>query len=350
MVPNGETYAGMAHHKVHDTSWTEAPMLPHLDPRPRALYAPSTAATLNLAAAAAQGARLFKPYDSAFSARLLKAAQKAWAAARKYPDLLAPSIYFDGGGNYGDSDVSDEFYWAATELYLTSGDKTYLSIVQKSPHWRDDVFTRGGHGAFDWASVAGLARLHLALYGKGILPGKDWNEVKASVIAAAQSLVAMQKMQPFGQMYHPENGRYDWGSNHLILQNMIVVSAAYDLDHRPEFLQSVRESMDYILGRNVMNISYVTGYGSLYSKNQHSRWFARQLDDSLPNPPPGSLAGGPNSSLVDEISRQKLKDCAPQQCYLDDINAYGSNEMTINWNAPLVYIANFLADTAAGGP
>lgn len=345
VAPHGEPFAGMVHHKVHDTNWTGLPMLPHNDPQPRALYAPSTAATLNLAAAAAQGYRLFKKYDEPFSTQLLTSAKQAWSAAQAHPDIIAPAANFDGGGAYGDDDISDEFYWAGAELYLATGDKAYLSAIRSSPHWRGDVFSRGGHGAFDWANVAGLARLHLALYGSKLLEKEDGEEVRASVISAAQHFIERQKKEPFGQIYRPDNGRYDWGSNHSVLQNMIVMSAAYDLSHKQEYLDSVRESMDYLLGRNAMNISYVTGYGTGFSKNQHSRWFAHQIDPSLPNPPPGSLAGGPNSSLVDDVSKQKLAGCAPQQCYLDDIEAYGSNEITINWNAALVYIANFLDNT-----
>lgn len=347
MVPDDDDYAGMVHHKVHDTSWTAAPMLPHLDPEPRALYAPSTAATLNLAAAAAQGSRLFKTYDKAFSAALLESARKAWTAAQKYPAIFAPPAS-DGGGAYDDVDVSDEFYWAAAELYLATGEKDYLSVLKNSPHWSGDVFVKEGHGAFDWAGTAGLGRLHLALYGKSLLPEKGWKEIAASVVAAAKTFLALQSKEPFGQIYHPENGKYDWGSNHLILQNMIVVSAAYDLSPEPAFLEGVRESMDYILGRNAMNMSYITGYGIIFSRNQHSRWFANQLDDTLPNPPPGSLAGGPNSHLDDKVSLARLGNCPAQQCYIDDIDAYSTNEMTINWNAPLVYIAGFLSDTAMG--
>ncbi|MCX8281922.1 glycoside hydrolase family 9 protein [Phyllobacterium sp. 0TCS1.6C] len=345
VVPDGEPLAGMVHHKVHDTQWTGPPMLPHLDPKARALYAPSTAATLNLAAAAAQGARLFQRHDPAFAAILRKAAEKAWAAARRHPAIYAPSVYFEGGGNYGDGDVSDEFYWAAAELYLATGGASYLAALRQSPHWAGDVFDRGGHGAFDWAGTAGLARLHLALYGKRRLPAGDHADIRQSVIAAADRLLALQETEPFGQPYRPDNGQYDWGSNHLILQNMIVVSAAYDLTRKPIYLQGVRRGMDYLLGRNPMNLSYVTGYGTFYAKNQHSRWFAHQVEPSLPHPPPGSLAGGPNSSLVDEIARERLNGCVAQLCYVDDINAFGSNEITINWNAPLAYIASFLADT-----
>lgn len=342
MVPDGQPLAGMVHHKVHDTKWTEVPMLPHLDPYLRALHRPSTAATLNLAAVAAQGARLFAPYDRDFAQRLLAAGRKAWLAAAAHPLLFAPgSDGLQGGGDYGDDDVTDEAYWAAAELYITTGETRYLEALKASPHWAAPVFSAAG--AFDWRSVAGLGRLDLALYGDKL--AKDNKAmVMTSVVSAARSFLALQAKEPFGHIYRPANNRYDWGSNQLILQNLIVVSAGYDLTGELPFLNGVREGMDYIFGRNAMNMSYVTGYGSVFAHNQHSRWYAHQADGALPNPPAGTLAGGPNSTLVDDVARARLKGCRPQTCYIDDIMAWGTNEMTINWNAPLVYIASFLAD------
>jgi endoglucanase len=55
----------------------------------RYLYYPTTAATLNLAATAAQAARLWKTIDPAFSARCLDAARRAFAAAKRNPDIYA---------------------------------------------------------------------------------------------------------------------------------------------------------------------------------------------------------------------------------------------------------------------
>lgn len=342
MVPDGEPLAGMVHHKIHDTAWTAAPMLPGDDPQPRALYRPSTAATLDVAAVAAQGARLFAEHNPTFSARLLSAARKAWVAANANPALLAPkSDGFGGGGDYDDDSISDELFWAATELYLTTGNGEYLKTLRASPLWEADVFSPGG--AFNWRDVAGFARLQLALYGKA-LPAADREAIGSSVVSAAQRLLSAQRAESFGIVYRPENRRYDWGSNQLMLQNIVVLSAAYDLSGDRVFLDGAREGMDYILGRNALGLSYITGYGSRSPQNQHSRWYARQRDPQLPNPPVGSLAGGPNSTFVDDIARERLRGCAPQTCYVDDIEAYGSNEIAINWNAPLVYVASFLAD------
>ena len=43
----------------------------------------------------------------------------------------APLDQNKGGGPYGDTEVSDEFYWAACELYITTGDKTYYDELMK---------------------------------------------------------------------------------------------------------------------------------------------------------------------------------------------------------------------------
>lgn len=342
MVPDGEPLAGMVHHKIHDTEWTSPPMLPSEDPKPRALHRPSTAATFDVAAVAAQASRLFAKDNPTFAAKLLSAARKAWVAANANPVLLAPkSDGNSGGGDYDDDDVSDELYWAATELFLTTGDAKYLDVLRASPHWSGDVLPPSG--AFHWRNVAGFARLQLALYGEA-LPKADLDMVRRTVLTAARSFLPLQAAEPFGQIYRPGNHQYDWGSNQLILQNIIVLSAAFDLSGEKTFLNAARESMDYLLGRNAMAMSYITGYGARSPQNQHSRWYAHQLDPALPNPPVGSLAGGPNSTPVDAIAKERLKGCAPQTCYVDDIEAYGSNEITINWNAPLVYVASFLAD------
>ena len=109
--------SGMAHHKMHDNQWTPLPTDPSQDPKRRELHRPSTAASLNLAATAAMGARIFSKFDSAFSQRCLTAARTSYAAAKRHPAILAPGTDWDlGGGAYSDDDVSDEFYWAAAEM------------------------------------------------------------------------------------------------------------------------------------------------------------------------------------------------------------------------------------------
>ncbi|NUS07422.1 MAG: glycosyl hydrolase family 5 [Nonomuraea sp.] len=335
-VPDGKPYAGMAHHKVHDQNWTGLPLLPHLDPQKRELHPPSTAATLNLAATAAQAARLYAPYDAEFAAENLKAARKAWAAAKANPAKLADPNDGVGGGAYNDNDVTDEFYWAAAELYITTGEKEFKDFVLASPHHTGDIWRERG---FDWGNVAQLGRLDLATVPND-LPGRD--KVRESVVAGADKYLAIQRAHPYGLPYNPAD--FDWGSNNLVLNNMVVMAIAYDLTGQEKYRAAVREGMDYVLGRNALNISYVTGYGEVHSQNQHSRWYSHQLDHALPHPPKGSLAGGPNSSIQDPVAQRLLQGCKPQFCYVDDIESWSTNELTINWNSPLAWVSAFLAD------
>ena len=147
----------------------------------------------------------------------------------------------------------------------------------------------------------------------------------------------------FRLLFRPEDG-YGWGSNQSVIQNMIVVATAYDITGQRRYLQAVRESMDYILGRNALGISYVTGYGTTYAHRQFSFMFANATDTFYPPPPKGALAGGPNSSPADDYAIKQLAGCAPQACYVDDSRSFSTNEIAINWNAPLTWIASFLAD------
>ncbi|HEX6683557.1 MAG TPA: glycoside hydrolase family 9 protein [Candidatus Limnocylindrales bacterium] len=342
-VPAGKPLAGMAHHKIHDNNWTGLPMMPHLDPMLRELHPPSTAATLNLAAVAAQGARLFAPYDRAYAARSLAAAKAAWVAAKANPERYASPADGNGGGAYDDVNATDEFYWAAAELFITTGDREFRDFVLNSPHHSGDIFTPRG---FDWQWVAPLGRLQLATVPNN-LPQRS--QVRKSVVEAADRYLAAQGNHAYGLTYTPNNGVFDWGSNNLVLNNLVVVATAADLTGDERFTQGVARGMDYILGRNALNISYVTGYGTVSSQNQHSRWYAHQLNPDLPHPPPGALAGGPNSSIQDPLAQRKLAGCVGQFCYIDDIESWSTNELTINWNSPLSWVTSFLAKPAVKG-
>ena len=335
-VPAGQKLAGMAHHKIHDAGWTGLPTDPAADTQQRFLKPPSTAATLNLAAAAAQGARVFEAYDKAYAAKLLNAARTAFAAAQANPKVYAPDSDSTGGGAYGDTDVDDEFYWAAAELYITTGEKKFADFVTASPVHKSDVFA----SAFDWRAVGALGRLDLATIDNKL---PDRERVRESVIAGADKFLATMSSQAYGQAYAP-NGGYDWASNSQMLNNLAVVGTAFDLTGEAKYRDGVLSGMDYIFGRNALNQSYVTGYGEKASKNQHSRWYANQIDPKLPNPPRGTLAGGPNSQLQDEVASAALKGCKPQLCYIDDIKSWSTNELTINWNASLSWVASFAAD------
>jgi endoglucanase len=124
----------------------------------------------------------------------------------------------------------------------------------------------------------------------------------------------------------------------------MMLALAHDFTGDDEFRNAAIDAMDYILGRNPLDRSYVSGYGERPMRNPHHRFWAPSADAALPPPPPGALSGGPNSTNpADEVAKELVdKGCAPQTCWADDMRAYALNEVAINWNAPLVWVATYL--------
>jgi endoglucanase len=250
--------------------------------------------------------------------------------------------------------VSDEFFWAESELFITTGTRQYLEKLTKSPHFREFP-TRLLHedGSFDgegvtssmtWQSTAALGWISLAQV-PSHLPEADRARLRAALVAAADFYLEVIEREgyrlPLGL---GENKKYPWGSNSFVLNNMVVLSLSYDITHERKYAEGVVQGMDYLLGRNPMVQSYVTGHGSNPLTQPHHRFWANSKDSRFPKPPPGAVSGGPNSSLQDPQTRLSglSKSLPPQKCFVDHIDAWSVNEVAINWNAPLAWCAVFL--------
>ncbi len=330
---------GMAHHKVADEKWTALPMPPHLDPERRVLFPPTTAATLNLAAVAAQCGRTWRAVDPAFADRCRRAAERAYAAAKRNPTVYAIAD-FPGSGGYGDDELSDEFYWAAAELYLLTGDRRYERDLRASPHFGADRAAE-----FAWPAVATLGTISL-LTAPSALSAADLARLRAGVVATADARLADRDRVGYMVPYAPRGGGYPWGSNSSVLNGAMLLALAHDLTGNRRYRDAVTDAIDYVLGRNPLDRSYISGHGARPMRNPHHRFWANQLDPKLPLPPPGVLSGGPNStSMGDPVAAELKGKCAPQTCWVDDARSYTMNEVAINWNAPLVWVATWLDGT-----
>lgn len=340
-APEGTKYAGMVHHKMHSAKWTGIPTPPHEDKEPRYLRPVGTAATLNMVAAAAQAARIFKTIDPAFSQKCLKAAERGWAAAKKFPNIVAEGMV-EGGGAYGDSTFEDEWYWAAAELFVTTGDAKYKGEFEKLPHnGRIPLNAGGGTSSMAWDTVSALGKISLA-----VVPSKlskaEVDAQRKQIIDAANHYLAVLAKRGYRVPMESES-TYPWGSNSFVLNNMVIMGLAYDFTKDKKYINGVVDAMDYILGRNPKVQSYVTGWGERALHNPHHRFWARQKDPKLPEAPPGAVSGGPNSSLQDPYAKAAgLPGCPPQKCFIDHIESWSTNEITINWNAPFAWALAFL--------
>ncbi|HEX6198156.1 MAG TPA: glycoside hydrolase family 9 protein [Jiangellaceae bacterium] len=342
-VPDGQPQAGMAHHKIHDESWTGLPTLPHEDSQQRYLAPPSTAATLNLAAVAAQCARVWSGIDSSFAAECLESAETAYSAAQANPGIIADPNDGQGGGAYSDQNLDDEFYWAAAEMYATTGEQQYRDDLISHERYLGESF--GTRGA-DWGNTGLLGDITLALVPNG-LPSGDVTALRADFVSFGDTLLGLIDGQGYPAPYREQRQGglwYDWGSNNLLLNNAVVLALAADFSGADGYRDGVFATLDYMMGRNPLNQSYISGYGEQAATNVHHRFWANQNDPSLPSAPPGVLAGGPNTGLNDPLAQQELSGCAPQKCYLDHIDSWSTNEVTINWNSVLSWVAVWAAD------
>ena len=120
-----------------------------------------------------------------------------------------------------------------------------------------------------------------------------------------------------------------------------MTALAYDFTGNSIYLDSVSEAMDYILGRNAMDKSYVSGYGERPLENPHHRFWGNQPANGFPPPPPGAISGGPNGQPSDPAAEAVAGNPTAKR-YIDDIGSYSTNEVAINWNAPLTWVSAYL--------
>ena len=322
---------GLVHHKVHSKSWPGDAIYPHEFTQERYLYPPSTGATLNVAAVGAYCARLWREIDAAFSERCLTAAQNAWEAALRHDNIYAYSN-FDGGGPYADKGYLDEFYWAAQELAITTHHSHYIQAAQD---YKSKIGTQ------KQAQQPSFSSTHLL----GTLSKQN----PLDIGRAADLILSETPKEPLHIPYNEDS--YRWGSNSELANRAIILGHAYKLTKNIKYRNGVIHLMDYLLGRNPLGQSYISGYGEQSYVNPHHRHWSHKLRDGAHIVPPGVLSGGPNNdNMSDPIATHQIGKCAAQTCWTDHYTAWTQNEITINWNAPLVWIASFLDETAPPNP
>ena len=143
-------------------------------------------------------------------------------------------------------------------------------------------------GSFNWAHVAALGNLSMALNTEK-MGTQAKEQLTKSISDAADYYEELTEKQGYGQPYEPgtinykiDKHGYIWGSNSFIMNNNIVMAYAYELTGDDDYLDGVVSGMDYILGRNPMDYSYVTGYGTHAVENPHHRWWSYQADSTFP--------------------------------------------------------------------
>jgi endoglucanase len=286
----------------------------------------TTAATLDFAASMAHASRVFAAFEAqrpGLSARMLAAARRAWDWAQAHPREFYRQPPDIRTGGYEDEQLADEFAWAGVELWVSTGEARYRPDLEQL------AIANPG-----WGDVKGLAWVTLG-QNAGRLSQNDNVVVKARIMRFAQEHTAL--WQASAWRLGVRGADHVWGSNAAFLNQALMLVQAYRLSPRPEVLAAAQSLLDLVLGRNPLGQSMVTGFGAKPPLHPHHR---PSEADGVVDPVPGFLVGGPNPG------QQDAKGCpvpyaskAPALSYLDHFCSYASNEVAINWNAPLVYVA-----------
>jgi endoglucanase len=288
----------------------------------------SSCATGDFAAVTAIAARAYKPFQAEYAAKCMRAARQAWAWLDKNPDVLFRNPQGVGTGEYGDRNCADERLWAAAELYRSSGDESFHKyFLDHYVEFRSSIRAVGPQG---WPNVAPLA-LWTYVLGKGS-NAEAAAAIRGDSLRAADEIVA--RTADNGYRISMTERDYGWGSNSGAANYGVQLLVANALRSDKRYFQAALENLHYLLGRNTFSLSWVTQVGANAFKNPHHR--PSGADDRA-EPWPGLLSGGPNRSRQDPAMK-KLPDLPPAKMYLDEQASYASNEVAINWNAPLVFL------------
>ena len=314
---------GGVYHKLTNKAFCDF-VMPDKATDPRYVVMKSTAASLDFAATMAMASRGFAetsyPELISLGKTCLAAAEKAYAWANANPALYYQNPTDISTGAYDDTLLSDEFFWAAAEIGLATGNVSMISgedlLKQKImvPSW-------------DYSGMNGIISLALS---KG--PGFEGlrKSAQKQLFRYADLLVSKAQNSP----YQVSLDFFKWGSNSDVANIALVKLVAANVSKNKMYYKSVQGDIDYLLGRNATGYCFVTGFGAKQVMHIHHRPSGA---DGIDEPCPGFLAGGPNTIVLNDcpgITRSTF----PARSYVDSQCSYSTNEIAINWNAPLFFL------------
>ncbi|MGB3725667.1 MAG: glycoside hydrolase family 9 protein [Glaciecola sp.] len=312
---------GGVYHKLTSLNFA-AGVMPHQASAKRYVVQKTTAATLNFAAVMAKASVIYGQLDefSSMSTQYQRAAEFAWqwALANRQVKYTQPSDVRTG--EYGDSNFEDEFTWASAELFLLTNNNDY---------WQEFTHYFAKPRVPSWRQTAALAYISLLTHHQNVLSKADYIKVKSRFIGLADTLLTQHHQSAYATAMTSQD--FVWGSNSVALNKAMILLVAHKVINKPAYEVAAIGLLDYVLGKNPLDLTYVTGFGYLSPQHPHHR---QSYADDISAPVPGFLVGGPHSGQQDKCD---YKSTLPALSYVDSWCSYATNEVTINWNAPLVY-------------
>jgi hypothetical protein len=288
------------------------------------------------AAALASAAIAFRPTDPAYADLLIRHAQELFNFGDTYRGKYSDSIP-DAANYYTSRSYLDDLAWGALWLHRATGSQAYLD---KARTIYDGAY--GGQTMTwtqSWDDVRyGSAVLLAGLTGeaKYRADAERWLDYWTVGINGGSTRVSYT---PGGLAFL--NG---WGSLRYASTTAFVALVYADTvrDFAGRYQNFALRQINYILGDNPRQSSYVVGFGNNFPQNPHHRGGSGVWDGNVANPTPnrhvlyGALVGGPES--------------ASDANYHDDRTNYISNEVALDYNAGFTGALARLYGTFGGAP
>ena len=326
MLSMQDPFDGGVYHKLTGLKFSGA-IMPDEYNLDRYVVKKSTSATLNFAAVAALASRIFSNFETKkeYVKELLEASKKAYKWAKEHPKDYFRNPEGVKTGQYEDDDLLGEFQWAAVELFITTKNKKYVNDIQvevisnEVPWWQD---------------ASALALYSITKHKSKFKEYIDVGLAEKKLLEKASELRSRIETEPMRVAMKGKD--YVWGSNGVAGNQLMYLVKAYEITNDESFLEAAFVGLDYFLGRNGIGISFITGIGEKSPKFPHHRISEA---DKIEEPVLGMVVGGPQPGQQDKCEYVSKM---PAKSYSDTWCSYASNEVTINWNAPLVYVVNAL--------
>ena len=343
-APDGGAYHKLTAHNHADF------IMPQEDHDKFIIFPVSSMATGDYCASMAVASRVYRKYDSVFADKCLEAARKSyeWLKNNDYVGFKNPEG--SNTGEYDDVCDLDERMWAYAEMLRTDANGNvaeYKAMLEKL------VYSDIPKTDFGWTDVSGFTLLS-CLTDAQHRAGKDIEKaLMQALYAEADRLVDIANLNGYETTMLPED--YVWGSNMVVAnRSILLILAAILADRKDDYGISSNNGAEeykicseaclhYLLGRNALGRSYITGFGEHAYHNPHNRVTEC---DGIDDPMPGWVSGGPFKTPCDPDALSIIEPgTKPMKCHADVVGSYSTNEITIYWNSPVVFMTAYMLNS-----
>lgn len=290
----------------------------------------SNTATGDFAAIMAKASEVYKDLYPEFAAECLEAAKKAWSYLEVTPNVVGyrnPDDILTG--EYPDGQDKDERFWAAAELYKVTGDDKYNNYLEQT---MEKYILHG----FGWAEMGSYGNIAYLTMDESLQNPVYVEKMKQMICEKADQYLANANTDGYRVAL---GDNYCWGSNQVVSNYARQMLLAEKISGKEEYGVAAYDQLSYLLGQNALSYCFVSGYGSVSPVNAHHR--PCLATGSVMK---GMVIGGPDRALEDPYVKSTLADAAPAKCYVDNEQSFSTNEITIYWNSPFIYLLSSQMD------